>query len=211
MDSLKKLVALQPLTGKEWYVYSFVLNNDSSDELKGLFFILGCFATYQQALNHLHYLIEETGVKKLGIARYSAAICLQHTTDSVEIVVDTKDKLIKFDNQQFNDEKKRAEEKRLRDEEMLEECEKECDESTIEHLKRNIYLTLKHHSLIEDYQQKISQLNKVLETRKAIVTNHLKLYPEHEQQILPYLKEKLVRRGEEDLYHHIEELYQKYY
>src|SRR4029078_1646583 len=186
MDSLKKLVALTSLTGKEWCVYSYILNNDDKEELKGLFFILGCFDTYQNAEKHVFYIIEQTGCNRVGIARYSAAIELKNNNEATEVAVDLKGKIIKFENQMFEEEKKRAEQKKLRDQEMIEECERECDVNHIEHFKRNVYLTLKHLSMIDDYQNKIEELKILVDKRKSIVADHYLNYPTHETEFLPY-------------------------
>lgn len=212
VDCLKKLVSLTPLTGKEWCVYTYILNSDNNDDLKGLFFILGCFDTYQAALNHTHYIIEQTGCQKVGIARYSAAINLTNVinNDSIDVPVDIKGKLIKFENQLIEKERKMVEDKIKRDEEYKKECEEEYDDTHIEHYKRNVYLTLKHLALINEYQQKINELQNLYQIRKNNVIQHYQLYPEHDTQFLPYLKDKLVKRGEEVLYNNIEQLYLKY-
>jgi len=92
----------------------------------------------------------------------------------------------------------------------LEESKEENNVESIEYFKRKAHLATKYLTNYWELCNKADDYYKQYQEQKVLLKAHLKAHPEHEAQFLPYLKDKLLIRGEDELYRNIEHHYLKY-
>jgi len=213
INSLQALTRLKPKRGSEWCTFAFVLNRDmikpdgSLDELHAVVFPLGAFDEQEKAEKHAKSIIEITGHPGVIAACYGSPIPLTTNFDpSVveDVPVNMKGRLIKLESDQYKRDREQYEERAKIERELVKEAEEETDPDHIEHFKRQCYLAIKakakyqHH--LDEYKSALDAYKK----RESLVRDHYNRHPEHEKEWLPYLKEKLIERGESDLYQMLE-------
>jgi hypothetical protein len=219
IDCLKKIMKLPIERGCDWGVYAYVINKDiidsegNVDDLRAMIFHLGSFYDFEKAKQHAEKTIENTGYSKIIVAKYGlpVAITTKPSDNTIESVpVDIKGKLIKMETDEMKQQKKLYEEKIQYEKELYKECQDECDIDHIEHFKRQAYLATTHYTTYINLKQQSDKILKEFEIRKKLLNEHYNKHPEHEKQFLPFFKEKLDSRGENDLYLKIESNYLKY-
>jgi hypothetical protein len=127
----------------------------------------------------------------------------------IDVPVDMKGKLIELESAQYKRENEAYERRAKLEQDITKEAEEETDPDNIEHFKRQCYLAIKNRA---NYQIHTKEANIAWENykkREANVREHFSRHPEHETQFLPYFKQKLHERGEQDLYNMIETAYQE--
>lgn len=219
-NSLQELVKLKPRNQcHEWNIFAYVLNRDmihedgTLDELYGMLFPLGSFADKDDADKEVERIIEKTGCSNVFRARYARNVPLTTkipSTNLINVPVDDKGKLIKLENQEFQQEKEQYEKRIKLEKELIKEAEEETNPDSIEYYKRQCYLAIKHVTELEALQKKIAEVEQNYQKRAKLVKEHYQKHPNHDQEWLPYIKETLTDRGELQLYHFLESGYQKY-
>jgi hypothetical protein len=215
-NSLQALVKLKPNSGQEYNVLAYVLNRDmikpdgTLDDIHGIVFPLGSFSSKEKAEDHAKTIIESTGHPAVVVAGYGYPVRLTPNLDSattVDVPVDIKGKLINMEDAQFNMEKATLEKKIKLEKELLEEAERETNPSDIEHYKRQWYLAIKNHATYLAHKKIMEEAQSNYQKRVKAIQDHYTKYPDHDTKIMNYLKEKLVERGEGDLYDSLEVAY----
>jgi hypothetical protein len=216
--SLQALTRLRPPRGQEWQVFAFVLNRDmikedgTLDDLYALLFPLGSFGESEEAFKHARKTIEITGHNAVIAGPYGSAIKLSSAFDPdhlEEVVLNEKGKLVEFEQAEYDHMKEEYERRTKIEREVAEEAEKETDPDELEHFKRQAYLAIKNLSKWKHLQRETETAQKNFEKRRDLVRDHYRRHPEHEAQWLPYLKDKLIERGENALYQSLEAAYQE--
>ena len=216
VNSLQALTRLRPKNGSEWCTFAFVLNRDlikndgSIDDLRAMVFPLGSFTEQVQAEEHAKSVITLTGHPGVVVARYGSPVPLATKFDPkvvTEVAVDVKGKLIELESAQYKKEREEYEERTKKEREILKEAEDETDVNSIEHFKRQAYLAIKNRSSYQVHTHEAELSLKNYKKREEAVREHFSKHPEHEKEWLPYLKEKLIERGELNLYKSIESAY----
>jgi hypothetical protein len=202
-----------------WNVIAYCINKDiidndgKVDPLRAIICPLGSYKTEEKAIKKVNQLIEVTGHSAFKIVKYGIFAEITTTPDSEiisTVTVDTQGKIMEMESEEFKNQKELYEKKMFFDKEMMQECELECDPNHIEHYKRAAYLVTKHYMSYLSLKNQTEQMYKNYELRKKVLKDHLEKHPEHEGEFLPYFKEKLENRGEEELYLRIEAGYNQY-
>lgn len=210
---LQELSKLTPCnTWSEWCVMAYALNKDMNKDssLYGMCFLLGSFDEREKAESHAKNLIAKTGHSGIVVAKYGYPVPLTTNKTSIpieEVSVDTRGKIIEMENEQFKKEKADFEKRSKIEEDLVRESEEELKPDTVEYFKRQCYLSITNKASYEFHKSEMKKYEDAYTKREINVKEHYKKYPEHEKQWLPLLKEKLVERGELNLYKHIESAY----
>lgn len=213
IHSLRAIMKLQPRPGCEWCVMAYALNADilndkgDLDDFYGMTFCLGGFSNRNEAEQHAKTIIASTGHPAVSVVRYGFPMRLEtkcKTSDAIEVYVNEDKEIVELESQQYRKEKEEYEKRIKLSEELTQEAEAETDVHHIEHFKRQCYLAIKHKTMINYHTSELDKLTSVYEKCKNAVFTHYKEHPEHEEQWLPYLKEKLLERGELPLYNTLE-------
>ena len=218
LQSLQKLIQLRPKTGNEYGVFAFVLNremiteNGSLDDLHGMVFMLGSFETEKLAEEHAKNVISITGHPGVIVAKYAAAVPLTNKFDPkivTQVPIDPSGRIVELESAQYKKEKEIYEKRVKLEKELVNEAEEETDPDSIEHFKRQAYLAVKNYATVQFHTQQAKEALENYNKRKALVVDHYKRHPEHEEKWLPILEEKLIRRGEESLFHQLKSGYEE--
>jgi len=219
IQGLQNIIKLPMNRDFKWNIIAYSINKDIIDDqgiidpLRAIITCLGSYKTKDEAITKVKELIEKTGHSHFKIIKYG--MFAEITTDSTPeivttITVDMQGKIKEMESEEFKKQKELYEKKIAFEKEMLQECELECNVDHIEHYKRAAYLVTKHYLSYLDLKNQMEQTFKNYELRKKVLKEHLLNHPEHEEQFLPYFKEKLESRGEEELYYYIEKGYNTY-
>lgn len=209
INSLQAIMRLRPKAGCEWSTFAFSLNRDivkpngEIDDLYAVVFPLGSFYDRDAAEEHAKNVIETTGHPGIITARYGTPVKLTTKFDPnlvVDVPVDIKGRIIQLESSQYKRDKEEFEKRAKIEREILKEAEEETDVNSIEHFKRQCYLALKNRSNYEMHNKEASEAWANYKKRESLVRDHFKRHPEHEQNWLDHLKEKLTERGEHNLY-----------
>jgi len=203
----------------KWNVIAYAINKDIIDEngnvdpLRAMIAPIGSYSDENKAIEKAKQVIEMTGHGAVKIIKYGIFAEITTTPDPElisTVTVDMHGKILKMENDEFNKQKELYNKNILYEKEIMEECELECDINHIEHYKRAAYLVTKHYMTYLELQKESEKMYKNYELRKKVLIEHLQRHPEHEAEFLPYFKEKLEQRGENELYLRIENAYNKY-
>ena len=221
VDYVAKLRLLTPTQAPigycNWGVYAFILNRDivredgTVDEIYAVIIHLGSFNDEKQAGEHARHIIELTGYRGLMVCKYGQPSLLKSKYDineAEDVFVDPKGNLMKFQDSEYQESKRVFEEQQELRRKIDHEIDNESDSHHIEHFKRQCFVAIKTHSEYMFHKQKCEEALLAYEKRRCAVQEHYQAHPEHEEQWLPYLKEKLEGRGEDELYQTISLGYQ---
>lgn len=219
VNSLQALVKLLPDNQNHKYgVFAFSLNRDmikedgTLDDLHAVVFHLGSFSLESDACRHAKEIMAKTGHPGIIVSRYGAAVCLSTKFDPnfvQEVALDGKGRLIELESAQYKREREEYEKRLKIERNIIEESEKETDIDHVEHFKRQCYLAIKNKSSWMYHKKMAEESEQNYKNREKLVRDHYKRHPEHEKIWLPYFKEKLIERGELDLYAGIETAYKE--
>lgn len=218
LDNLRAITRLPPVKNCTWGVMAFVLNEDlvqadgTVDPLRAMVFHLGSFRTKEEARNHAINIIAVTGHPGVVIGQYGSGVELttEFDTKNVEqVYVDPSGKLMKLQQQQYQHDKEVFEKRAALEKDLVTEAEAETDPDSIEHFKRQAFLAIKNQSKVKFLEKELAHAKTMYAEREAAVRDHYQRHPEHEEQWLPYLKAKLLERGESKMYGGLEQGYQE--
>ncbi len=218
VNSLQALMRLRPKKTHKFCVFAFVLNRDminkdgALDDFYGYVFPLGSFDDKHDADKHAKTIIELTGHPAVVSSKYATPVPLSSKFDPktvVEVPVDVKGKIIKLESDQYKQEKEYYETRVKKERELVEEAEEETNPDSIEHFKRQCYLAIKNYSAYIHSKKEADNAWNNYKKREAAVREHYSLHPEHEENWLPHLKDKLIERGELPLYSSLEAAYKE--
>jgi hypothetical protein len=217
-NTLQALVRLRGPQGSDWGVFAFVLNHDiidkdgKVDDLRAMVFSLGSFGDQERAEKHARSIIELTGHAGIIVAPYAQAVPLTTKFDGervVEVKVDDKGKLLKLESAQYKSEREEYERRVKREKELVKEAAEETNHDSIEYFKRQCYLAIKDRASYEYHKKQMDEAWVNYKKHEAAAREHYGRHPEHEEQWLPYMKQKLEERGESALYTTLENGYHK--
>ncbi len=173
----------------------------------GAAFCLGSFDDQLKAEQHAKEIIQLTQHPAIIAVKYGFPILLKPTLDPktvTTVTLDAKGKLIEMDNKQYQEDIDKYEERMRLQKELEEEDAKESDPDDIEHMKRACYLMVKNKATYEVLQKQADEAKANYEKRLAQFRDHYRRHPEHEEKLMPYLKKKLLERGELPTYEAVE-------
>lgn len=215
INKLKALTRLRSKPGCNWCVFAYALNKDiikegKVDDLHAMVFQFGSFEKKEDAETHAKSIIEITGYPAVVVSPYATAVPLtskvsDHPTEDVP--VDLSGKMLKFESDQYKRDKEEFERRQRIEQDIVKEAEQETDPNSLEYFKRQCYLLVKNTQEAEALQKNLETSRTNIAKYKEKAIEHLKTHPGHESQWLPFLKEKLVERGETRMYARIEKGY----
>ena len=212
VQSMQNIMKLPVERGNDWNVYAYTINKDV-DDLKALIFPLGSFYDQEQAEKHAKTIMEKTQHPRIVIGRYGLPIKIT-SAPNIEMIekvtTDVKGKIMNMENAEYKEQLALYDKKLQFEKDLMIETELEIDEHHLEHYKRYAYLCVKNYSVYLELKKKSEEMFTEFEKNKKILKQHLINHPEHEAQFLPLFKEKLLSRGEEELYLRVSSAYQKY-
>ena len=211
-ETLQALTRLRSPRGNDWCVLAYMINPDAADDTRGVVFPLGAFDDEKRAEKHAKSIIELTGYRSVVVARYATGIPLTIKLDGktvVDVPVDSNGKLKELESAQYKYEREQYEKRVKHEEEVQREAEAEVDPDSIEHYKRQWYLAIKNRAAYEHHKKQMNEAWTNYKKYETAIHKHYTAHPEHDAQWLPYLKDKLVERGEEALYNSIAAGYNK--
>ena len=215
--SLTAITKLRPVNSYEYGVFVYVLNDvmitpeGKTEDLYGVIFFAGAFPTAEQAKNHVINLIEQTGHAHIRIARYGVCSKLTPTIrlDDVEFIRLENGKLKKFEDQEFENQKKQFDKKLEIEKLNEEESKREDDKDTLEYLQRQVFSALNSKARIEYIKSQLEDATKKYSECETKIRDHHHKYPNHEGQVLDFFKNKLERNNEGHLFEGIKAAYGK--
>ena len=216
IPSLRNIMNLPVERECEWGIYAYVINSDVVDEqgniddLRAIMFHLGSFNNKKNAEKHVKYIIETTGHHALFISKYGMPVPItsKPNEQTIEhVTVDMKGKIMDFETKEYKKQKEAYDKKVKYEEELMKEVAEEADVNSLEYYKRLIYVAVKHHILFTELSNNAKESLDVYEKKRSLIKNVLLTHPEYEEQFLPFFKEKLLSRGEEELYIRISNAY----
>lgn len=219
IEGLQAITKLKPISGCRYGVYTYALNKDivdkdgKVDDFRGMFFLLGTFDKKTDAENHLKDLMIKTKHSEFYISEYGKPIRIStdiDTSNISKVYVDNNNKIKELESEQYKKDKEIYEKKMKLENDIVQEAENEFDPNHIDHFQRQCYLALKNKTTYENYKDIMKKALKNYEKNVISIREHYKNHPEHEEQWLPNLKEKLTERGELNMYNMIESGYEKY-
>lgn len=219
VSSLQKLLKLPVKKECMWNVFAYCIHDDivkddgTLEDDRALVFLLGSFKHLKDAESHVKYVMEETGYGHIVVAKYGIPIKITTKRDNEvieHITTDMQGKIIDIDTREIKKQKTLYEDRVKKEKELIEESKEENNPDSIEHFKRVAHLATKYLTNSIELQKKTEAFQKQYEEQKSLLHKHLLVHPEHEAQFLPYLKDKLIMRGEDELYYNIERNYLKY-
>lgn len=215
VNSLQALTRLRAKKGSEWCTFAFVLNRDmikedgTLDDLHAVVFPLGAFSEQKQAEEHAKNIIAITGHPIVMAAPYGSPVRLSTTLDpqaTTQVRVENG-RIVELETAQYKREQEEYERRMKQDRDMVKEANEETDPNSIEHFKRQVYLAIKNRASYQVHTREADSAWQNYKKREMAVRDHFARHPEHEQNWLPYLKQKLAERGEMNLYNGIEAAY----
>lgn len=218
VTSMQNIMKLPVERGNDWNVYAYTINKDivvdgKVDDLRALVFPLGSFYDFDQAEKHAKSIMEKTHHPHIVVGRYGLPIKITTKPDHAtveKVAVDLKGKMIQMESDEYKEQLSQYEKKLQYEKDLMVETDLEMDKDSLEHYKRYAYLCVKNYTIYLELQKQADQMLKEFNINKKILQDHLIGHPEHEAQFLPMFKEKLMARGEEELYMRIEGAYNKY-
>lgn len=219
VSSLQKLLSLPIKHECAWNVFAYcicddILNSDGTlEDDRALVFLLGSFKSLKEAEDHVKYIIETTGYGHIVVSKYGVPVKITTKRDDSiceSITTDLKGKIIEMDSHTLQKQKTLYEERAKQEQALVDESKEENNPESIEYFKRRAHLATKYVTTYGELLDKANDYYKQYEEQKVLLKKHLKKHPEHEAQFLPYLKDKLLIRGEDELYRNIEHNYLKY-
>lgn len=218
VESMQNIMKLPVERGNDWNVYAYTINKDiihegKVDDLRAVVFPLGSFYDKDQAEKHAKHIMVQTKHPHIVVGRYGLPIKITTNpdTDIVETVtMDLKGKIMKMESDEHRDQMIAYEKKLQYEKDLMKETELEMSVNDLEHYKRYAYLCVKNYTVYLELKKKSEEMFNEFEKNQKILKQHLLAHPEHEEAFLPYFKEKLLSRGEEELYLRIEYAYNKY-
>jgi hypothetical protein len=219
ISSLQKLLQLPLKKECTWNVFAYCIHDDiikedgSLEEDRALVFLLGSFKHIADAEEHVKYVMEKTGYAHIIIAKYGMPVKITTKRDDnviEQITTDLTGKIIKMDTQNLKKQQALYEDKVKMEQALIEESKQENNQDSIEYFKRKAHLATKYLTNSIELEKKAESFKQQYQEQKVLLKDHLSKYPEHEAQFLPYLKDKLLMRGEDELYYNIEHHYIKY-
>ena len=218
VNSLQALTRLRAKRGAEWCTFAFVLNRDmlksdgTLDELHAVVFPLGSFDDQTKAEEHAKNVISITGHPGVISARYATAVPLTtkfNPAAVTEVALDMKGRLLELESSQYKREREEYERRAKLERDIMKEAEEEVDPNSIEHFKRQCYLAIKNRANFHMHKKEADTAWENYKKREMVVRDHYARHPDHEKNWLPYLKEKLIERGEMNLYSSLEAAYKE--
>ena len=218
VNSLQAIMRLRPKKEDSWGVFAFVLNRDmikpdgTLDELHAMVFSLGSRPNQAEAEKHATNVIAITGHPGVVAAQYGSPFPLTTKFDPKhvqEVALDSKGRVIEMESAQYKRDREDYEKRAKHERDIMKEAEEETDPENIEHFKRQCYLAIKNRASFQVHTREADTAWQNYKKREANVRDHFARHPEHEAQWLPYLKAKLIERGEAALYHGLETAYKE--
>jgi len=219
IEGLQAITKLRPISGCRYCVYTFALNQDIIDEngkvddFRGMFFILGTFDNKKDAEDHMKDLMIKTKHSEFYISEYGKSIRIEtkiDTSNISKIYVDNNNKIKELETEQYKRDKELYEKRVKLENDIVQEAENEYNTDHIDHFQRQCYLALKNKTVYETKKQEIEKSLNNYEKNVSAIREHYLKHPEHEEEWLPNLKEKLTMRGELSMYNIIESNYLKF-
>lgn len=214
LHSLQAIMKLKPTTTNNNYcTFAFALNRDmikpdgTLDELHAVVFPLASFKDQDMAHNYALDVIQRTGHSGVIAAKFGSPVQLTSKFDPdnvIEVLVDDKGMIKDIESEQYKRDRDAYEKQIEYEKELQQEAEAECDPDHIEHFKRSAYLAIKNLSALKHNLKQVRENKENYIKRRDQLREHYNLHPEHEENWLPYLKEKLTERGELSLYQSLE-------
>lgn len=212
IKSLQALIRMKPKSHHQWCVMAVALNRDilrddgKVDDLYAMVFLLGSFELKEDAEKHAKKLIEQTGHNSIFVARYATPIPIGTATKNraiEQVMVDKNGKLLQLEESEYQHQIKQYEERLQTMKELNEESNNESDPDSIEHFKRTAYTAVNAWQSYMEAKETMERNLELYEKSRNSLKTHYAAHPEHENQWLPLIKERLVRRGQGDLYRSI--------
>lgn len=200
LNGLTRIKKIRPQPGQEFCVIAYFLTSEVSQEgVHGMWFLVGTYPRSDMATERATELIEETGINSI----YAMKTCDwqeindKFTPDRTKIVPIGRDmKLREQHAREYQEQADRFEKDKEISQEIEEEQERELSDDSVEYYTRQWYLAIKNRSAIESMKQQLVDVEKSLDQRVENIRRAHSAHPEHEENWLSILGEKLPKRNE---------------
>jgi len=200
----------RPLPGQSFCVVAYFLLDPPTNDLYGMWYLIGTYATANEALDVAETVIRKTGIKSVFATKTCNWESLDNTfkPDRTKWVHTDKEALLR----QQHEKEYREEIENIKDrEKILLELEddkiKENDPSTIQHYTYNWYTAIKNYSTVQYHQEKLKQALANYHKRVHLIRQQYSNQPELDSQWLSVIKQKLEQRKELNVYDALEHGY----
>ena len=146
--------------------------------------------------NHKHFMIIKVG--SVGFLEK-----IPDTKIVSKFLFDNDNRIIKIEDS----ERKKEEEYEKIQEDIKNERKNENDEGSLEKYKSDLLNCMYAYEQYENLIKKTQNMYENFTDLRSLVTKNLEQNPEYREQFLPFLKEKLRKRGELDFYNYVEKSY----
>jgi len=203
INGYTQIEKIHPLPGQEFCVVAYFLSNEiGPDGCHGMWYFIGTFSSAKKANKRAVNIIEKSGIKTV----YATKTCTwqeindKFTPDRIKMVpTDKRGKLRQQHEKEYQGLVENFERDREIREEIEEELTREFDEDSLEYYIQQWFQIIKNTALVEKLESDLKQAKKhQVKCIQNLKAAHAK-NPEHENNWIPRLEDRLPKRGEDDL------------
>lgn len=193
---LQKLCTLDfsPDQEGEWVVWTFVCNEDVSEDddgLYGLLIFLGHYPKKALAKARAREIALQVDVRVCisSLGRWVELNSKPQIKNSEIVCVDVEGNIVKLEDQKFEREKKLYKEQKDKQLKRIREQSSEDDPSHPSYYRKEWLKTIRAHQRMKALREEINNLQKIYERSCFNLFEHHSKYPEHDKEWLDRLKE----------------------
>ncbi len=213
LNGMRNIKKISPIPGQSWCVIIYVLSNTISKKGEhGLWFLIGTFSNYSDAVKKTKKLIKTTGIKSIMVRPTCKWHQLNDTFNPNETKYVNTENIIDNKLKEFNKHKMKELEKIYNEHENnMNDIENEHildnDNTSIECYTRKWYLISKKKVSISELKQRLHDQEKEYESMKNEIKQMMITYPNYENTWLDTLNTKLSNRNESHIFDFIKDGY----
>ena len=203
-NTYKLLEKRKPPTDQEFVIYAYFLFSEPKDGRYGKQIYLGAYPTKKRALEEVEDIIRLTGHDCI----YVTEACNWEDIDENKrpdrtLYVDPDTKVTDLENQykeKILKQKEEEEKRELISKELDEQVLNELKPDTIEHYAHNWFNAIKNKANYEYHKEQMEYYKQCYDTRVTKIREQYKNQPDIEKDWLNIYQDRLIRRGEEDIF-----------
>lgn len=189
--------------GQTFCAVAYFLTKEISDEgSRGLWFFLGTFNSIKAVTKYVGKVIERTKIRSV----YAMHTCTWQDINSdfkpdrtKMVPIDKESRIRQQHEKEYKSTVKAYEKEKEVSDQIEDECFREGELDSVEYYTRQWYLLIKNTSTVEKLEGDLKQAKKMQHDRITKLKEAYKNHPEHEDNWLKQLEERLPKRGETDL------------
>jgi hypothetical protein len=210
-NTYKLLEKRKPPSDQEFVIYAYFLFSETKDGRHGKQIYLGAYPTKRRALEEVEKIIKETGHDSI----YVTEACNWEDIDESKnpdrtLYMDPDTKAHDLEEQyrfKITKEAEADEKREMISKELDEQLINELNPNTVEHYAHNWFNAIRNKANYEHHKQEMEYYKQEYEKRVTKIREQYNNHPKIDETWLEIYKNRLVRRGEEDVFLMMEQGY----